>query len=44
MVLLENEDLVSGLGGGLLTPACLGDKFVERLQNAGVKIEGGMIT
>ncbi len=43
MVLLENEDLVNGLGGGLLTPACLGDKFIERLQKAGVIIEGKML-
>lgn len=43
MVLLENEDLVTELGGGLLTPACLGDKFVERLQRVNVNIEGHML-
>jgi short subunit dehydrogenase-like uncharacterized protein len=43
MVLLENQDLVDKLGGGLLTPACLGDKFIERLQKAGVKFEGDML-
>ncbi len=43
MVLLEDENLVKKLGGGLLTPACLGDKFVERLQKVNVKIEGEML-
>lgn len=43
MVLLENEDLVKTLGGGLLTPACLGDKFIERLQEVNVRIEGEML-
>lgn len=43
MVLLENEDLVGQLGGGLLTPACLGEKFIERLRNVNVKIEGEML-
>lgn len=43
MVLLENEDLVRELGGGLLTPACLGDRFVERLRNVNVEIEGEML-
>ena len=43
MVLLENEDLVNKLGGGLLTPACLGDDFIERLRKVGVKIEGKML-
>jgi short subunit dehydrogenase-like uncharacterized protein len=44
MVLLENDDdLVNKLGGGLLTPACLGDSFIERLQKANVKIEGHML-
>lgn len=44
MVLLDNEeDLVKELGGGLLTPACLGYSFIERLQKANVKIEGHML-
>jgi short subunit dehydrogenase-like uncharacterized protein len=43
MVLLEKEDLVNKLGGGLLTPACLGDSFIERLQRVNVKIEGQML-
>ncbi|KAF7504064.1 hypothetical protein GJ744_002829 [Endocarpon pusillum] len=43
MVLLEHEDLVKTLGGGLLTPACLGDKFIERLQKVNVRIEGEML-
>lgn len=43
MVLLENEDLVRELGGGLMTPACLGDKFVERLQRVNVEFESKML-
>jgi short subunit dehydrogenase-like uncharacterized protein len=43
MVLLENEDLVNELGGGLLTPACLGDAYVERLRKVNVKIDGEMV-
>jgi short subunit dehydrogenase-like uncharacterized protein len=44
MVLLENEDIVRTLGGGLLTPACLGDKFIERLRKVHVTIEGEMMS
>ena len=44
MVVLENEDLVNELGGGLLTPACLGDAFVERLRKVNVKIEAEMMS
>jgi short subunit dehydrogenase-like uncharacterized protein len=43
MTLLENEDLVKKLGGGLLTPACLGEKYIERLRRANVQIEGKML-
>lgn len=43
MVLLENEDLVNELGGGLLTPACLGQKYIERLQKVDVQIEAEML-
>lgn len=43
MVLLENEDLVNDLGGGFLTPACLGQRYIERLQKANVQIEAEML-
>ncbi|GFF78062.1 hypothetical protein CNMCM6936_003312 [Aspergillus lentulus] len=40
MVLLRgNSDRLSKLGGGILTPACLGQEYIDRLSNAGVKIE-----
>ena len=44
MVVLENEDLVNKLVGGVLTPACLGDAFVERLRKVNVKIDGEMFS
>ena len=43
MVLLREEELVERLGGGVLTPACLGDSFVRGLQNAGVEIGAEMM-
>lgn len=39
MVLLKEKDLVQKLGGGILTPAMLGDGFVERLKSAKFEIE-----
>ncbi|GFG20990.1 hypothetical protein IFM5058_10870, partial [Aspergillus udagawae] len=40
MVLLRgNSDRLGKLGGGILTPACLGQEYIDRLSNAGVKIE-----
>ena len=39
MVLLTNDDLTTKLGGGLLTPAMLGQPFIDRLRNAGVIVE-----
>ncbi|KAI4094659.1 MAG: hypothetical protein LQ344_002130 [Seirophora lacunosa] len=39
MVILKNDGLVKELGGGLLTPAMLGQPFVDRLRNAGVILE-----
>ena len=39
MVLLEDTDeVMKKHGAGFLTPSCLGDAYVERLQKAGVKI------
>jgi short subunit dehydrogenase-like uncharacterized protein len=33
------EEVKRQFGAGLLTPACLGDPFVERVKDAGVKLE-----
>lgn len=43
MVLLFEKDLVKELGGGVLTPACLGERFVERLQSVNVRIDGKLL-
>ena len=43
MVLLRDERLVTRLGGGVLTPACLGDGFVEALQRADIEIVAELI-
>ena len=43
MVLLKEKTLVEQLGGGVLTPACLGEAFVERLQNANVHVSGKLL-
>lgn len=43
MVLLKEKALVNELAGGLLTPACLGGKFVERLQSVNVRIDGELV-
>ena len=43
MVLLREKDLVEKLGGGVLTPASLGDKFIERLQNVNVTFSGKLL-
>ncbi|KAL9001523.1 MAG: hypothetical protein Q9169_000098 [Polycauliona sp. 2 TL-2023] len=39
MVLLTSDDLTTKLGGGLLTPAMLGQSLIDRLRNAGVSLE-----
>lgn len=39
MAILENtEELQTKYGAGFLTPSCLGDKYIARLQKAGVQI------
>ncbi|KAL9603475.1 MAG: hypothetical protein Q9219_001162 [cf. Caloplaca sp. 3 TL-2023] len=43
MVLLQEDELVRKLGGGLLTPAMLGQPFIDRLRNAGVVLESRII-
>lgn len=42
MVILQNEDKI--LERGILTPACLGEPFVDRLRGAGVALESGMLS
>ncbi|KAL8760895.1 MAG: hypothetical protein Q9184_002926 [Pyrenodesmia sp. 2 TL-2023] len=39
MVLLKDEKLTEKLGGGLLTPAMLGQPYIDRLRNAGIVLE-----
>ncbi|KAF3913660.1 hypothetical protein ABW21_db0208675 [Orbilia brochopaga] len=36
---VENECLAGKIGGGVLTPASLGDVFLKRLDGAGVKVD-----
>ena len=43
MVMLEDEELVARLGGGVLTPAMLGQRFVDRIIKAGVVLETEML-
>ena len=44
MVILREEATARTLGGGLLTPATLGQPFVERLRRAGLLIEVEMMS
>ena len=42
MTLLDGkamEEVKKQFGAGFLTPACLGDTFVEKVKEAGVKID-----
>ena len=43
MILLRDDGLTQKLGGGLLTPAMLGQSFIDRLRNAGVIFEAEML-
>lgn len=43
MVLLKDEKLVQRLDGGLLTPATLGQAFIDRMKNAGLVFEVEMM-
>lgn len=43
MVLIQNDGLIKELGGGLLTPAMLGQPFVDRLRKVGVIIEADLL-
>lgn len=44
MVLLNDEKLVQRLDGGLLTPATLGQPFINRMKNAGLVFEVEMMS
>jgi short subunit dehydrogenase-like uncharacterized protein len=39
----DEENWAQKLRGGILTPATLGDQYVERLQKAGLNIDVGLI-
>ena len=43
MVLLNDDKLVRRLDGGLLTPATLGQPFIDRMRNAGLVFEAEMV-
>ncbi|GAB7360296.1 hypothetical protein MBLNU230_g8054t1 [Neophaeotheca triangularis] len=42
LVLAREKTWAHELGGGLMTPACLGEPYVERLKEAGLKLETRM--
>ena len=44
MVILRDDTPAKELGGGLLTPATLGQPFIDRLKNAGVTIESELVS
>ena len=44
IVILREDSLVEKLGGGVLTPATLGQPFIDRLKDAGIIIETGLIS
>ena len=39
VILQDGTDIVERLGGGILTPAVLGQPFIDRLQGAGIEFE-----
>ena len=43
MVILNDNDLVQRLNGGILTPATLGQAFIDRMIKAGIKFEVEML-
>ena len=43
MVILNDNDLVRRLDGGILTPATLGQAFIDRMIEAGIKFEVEML-
>ncbi len=43
-ILAREETFANKLGGGILTPATLGDKYFARLESSGMKAEFKMMT
>ena len=43
ITILRDDTIAAKLGGGLLTPAMLGQPFVDRLRRAGVQFETRML-
>ncbi|KAL9041428.1 MAG: hypothetical protein Q9214_004114, partial [Letrouitia sp. 1 TL-2023] len=43
MVILNDDSIIDRLGGGLLTPAMLGQPYIDRLRNAGVVFENRLM-
>ena len=43
MVILRHDMVTKSLGGGLLTPAMLGQPYVDRLRSAGLTIESHLM-
>jgi len=43
MTILNDHTIAKELGGGILTPATLGQPFIDRLYTAGYRIETTMI-
>jgi short subunit dehydrogenase-like uncharacterized protein len=43
ITLLKDDVVAKKLGGGVLTPATLGQPFIDRLHNAGFKFETKML-
>ena len=43
MVMLKDDELLHRLDGGILTPATLGQPFIDRMKNAGMIFEVEMM-
>lgn len=43
MVILNDDGIVDRLGGGLLTPAMLGQPYIDRLRNAGIVFQNRLM-
>jgi len=43
ITLLRDDTQAHKIGGGFLTPATLGEAYIDRLNNAGIKIDVRMM-
>jgi short subunit dehydrogenase-like uncharacterized protein len=43
ITILKDDVVATKSGGGILTPATLGQAFINRLDNAGLKFEAKML-